>query len=136
LRPRATKFNDRVETRQTEDHPVMKTAEEFISFNQANVEAFVKSGQIVASGLQDLSKQMAATFQATMDETMSTFRAMSSVRSFKEALDLQASLARSTVEKAVTQSGQVAETSFKLAEQAMAPLANRVTHAVESFKAA
>lgn len=112
----------------------MKTAEEFISFNQANVEAFVKSGQIVATGLQDLTKQMAATFQATMDETMSTFRAMSSVRSFKEAVDLQTSLARSTVEKAVAQSGQVAESSFKLAEQAMAPITNRVTYAVETFK--
>lgn len=111
----------------------MKTPEEFISFNQANVDAFVKSGQIVATGLQDMSKQFAATMQATMDETMSTFRAMSGVRSIKEAIDLQASLARSTLEKAVAQSGQAAETSFKLAEQAIAPIAGRVSLAVESF---
>ncbi len=113
----------------------MKTAEEFMTFGQANIEAFVKSGQIFATGLQEMSKQFAATAQATMDETMSTFRAMSSVRSIKEAMDLQASLARSTMEKAVAQTGHVAESSFKLAEQAMAPLASRVTVAVESFKA-
>ena len=111
----------------------MKTAEEFMTFNQANIEAFVKSGQIFATGLQDLSKQFAATMQATFDETMSTYRAMSSVRSIKEAVDLQATLARSTLEKAVAQGGQVAETSFKLAEQAIAPLASRVSVAVESF---
>jgi phasin family protein len=114
----------------------MKTAEEFMSFSQANVEAFVKSGQIFATGLQDLTKQMAATAQATMDETMSTFRAMTTVKSVKEAFDLQTSFARSTMEKAVAQSGHVAETSFKLAEQAMAPIAGRMTHAVASFKAA
>ena len=114
----------------------MKTPEEFMTFSQANVEAFVKSSQIFATGLQDMGKMFAASAQATMDETMSTFRAMSSVRSFKEALDLQATLARSTMEKAVAQSSQVAETSFKLAEQAMAPIASRVTLAVESFKPA
>ncbi len=112
----------------------MKTPEEFMTFGQANIDAFVKSGQIVATGLQDLSKMMAATAQSTMDETMSAFRAMSSVKSIKEAMDLQSTLARSTMEKAMTQGGQVAETSFKLAEQAMAPLASRVTLAVESFK--
>lgn len=111
----------------------MKTAEDFLSFNQGNVEAFVKSGQIVATGLQDLAKMMAASAQASMDETMSTFRAMTTVRSVKEAIDLQATLARSAIEKAVAQGGQVTETSFKLAEQAMAPFASRVTLAVESF---
>ena len=39
----------------------MKTAEQFITFGQGNVEALVKSSQIVATGLQDLTKQMAAT---------------------------------------------------------------------------
>ena len=114
----------------------MKTAEEFLTFGQANVDAFVKSGQIVASGLQEMSKQFAATAQATVDETMSTFRAMSTVRSIKEAMDLHASLARFAMEKAMSQTGQVAEASLKLAEQAIAPIAGRVTPAVDSLKVA
>lgn len=114
----------------------MKTTEQFISFGQGNVEALVKTSQIVATGLQELTKQIAANAQATMDEAMSTMRAMTTVRSVKEAMDLQASLARSTLEKAVSQTGQITETSFKLAEQAMEPIAHRVTLAVESFKAA
>lgn len=111
----------------------MKTAEEIVTFGQGNVEALVKSGQIVATGLQDIGKLMAASAQASMEEAMSTFRALSGVRSMKEAIDLQATLARSAVEKTLTQSGQVAETSFKLAEQAMAPIASRVSLAVQSF---
>ncbi len=114
----------------------MKTAEEFMTFNQANVEAFVKSGQIFATGLQDMSKLFATSAQSTMDEAMSTFRALTGVRSIKEAMDLQTTLARSTMEKAVAQTGHVAETSFKLAEQTIAPLASRMTMAVETFKVA
>ena len=114
----------------------MKTPEEFLNFGQANVEAFVKSGQIFATGLQELSKQIAATAQATVYETMSTYRALTTVKSVKEALDLQASLARFAMEKAVTQTGSVAEASFKLAEQAIAPIAGRVTVAVDSLKVA
>lgn len=114
----------------------MKTAEQFITFGQGNVEALVKSSQIVASGLQDMTKQIAANAQAAMDDTLSTMRALSTVRSVKEALDLQSTFARANFEKAVAQTGQLTEASFKLAEQAIQPLAGRVTLAVESFKAA
>ncbi|MBV8912988.1 MAG: phasin family protein [Acetobacteraceae bacterium] len=114
----------------------MKTAEQFITFGQGNIEALVKSSQIVATGLQDITKQIAANTQAAVDESLSTFRALSTVRSLKEAFDLQANYARTAFEKVVAQTGQLTETSFKLAEQAFEPLAGRVTLAVESFKAA
>ena len=84
----------------------MKTAEELVAFGQGNFEAIVKSGQIWASGVQDIGKQMAANAQASFDDTMSTFKAISSVKSLKDAFDLQASLARSTMEKTLTEFGQ------------------------------
>ena len=111
----------------------MKTAEEFVAFGQGNLEALLKSGQIWAAGMQDLSKQVAASAQASFDETMSTFKAMTSVRSLKDAMDLQASLARSTMEKTLAESGKLTDASFKLTEQAIAPLTARVTLAVEKF---
>lgn len=111
----------------------MKTTEQLVSFGQGNVEAMLKSGQVVATGLQDLSKLMAAGAQATMDDAMGAFRALTSVRTLKDVTDLQANLARSTVEKALTQTSQVAETSFKVAEQAFAPIGSRLSMAVQSF---
>lgn len=111
----------------------MQTAEQFVTFGQGNVEALVKSSQIFANGLQDISKLMAASAQATIDDAMSAFRAMTSVRSLKDAADLQTTLARSAVEKALTQSSQVAETSFKVAEQAFAPINGRLSVVMQSF---
>ena len=111
----------------------MKTAEELVAFSQGNLEAMVKAGQIWAAGVQDISKQIAANAQASFDETMSTFKAMSSVKSLKDAFDLQASLARSTMEKTLAESGKLTDASMKLTEQALAPLTARVNLAMEKF---
>ncbi len=111
----------------------MKSAEEFLSFGQGNVEAMVKSGQIWAAGVQDLGKTVAATAQAQFDATVATVKAMTGVKSLKEAMDLQAALARTSVEKAVAETGKITDASLKLAEQTMAPLAARVTLVVEKF---
>jgi phasin family protein len=111
----------------------MKTVEDLVSFGQGNLEAMLKSGQIWAAGVQDLSKQVAATAQASFEETMSTFKALTSVKSLKDAMDLQASLARTTMEKTLTESGKLTDASFKLTEQAIAPITARVTLAVEKF---
>jgi phasin family protein len=104
-----------------------------IAFGQGNVEALVKSGQIWAAGVQDLSKQLAATVQANLDETMGSFKAFSGVKSVKDAIDLQATFARTAMEKAMAETGRMTDASLKLAEQAMAPITARVTLAVETM---
>jgi phasin family protein len=111
----------------------MKTAEEFVAFGQGNLEAFMKSGQIWAAGMQDLQKQMAATAQASFEETVATFKAIASAKSVKDAFDLQAGLARGAIEKTLAESGKLTDASLKLTEQAMAPITARVTLAVEKF---
>jgi phasin family protein len=111
----------------------MKTAEELVAFSQGNVEAIVKSGQVWAAGVQDISKQLAATAQSSFEESMTTFKALSSVRSLKDAFELQASFARTTMEKTLSESGRLTDASMKLTEQAIAPLTARVSLAVEKF---
>jgi len=111
----------------------MKTTEELFAFGQGNLDAFMKSSQIWAAGMQDLSKQAAATTQANFDEAVSVFKTMSTVKSPKDAMDLQADLGRKSLEKAVAETGRLTDASLKLAEQAMAPITARVTLASEKF---
>ncbi|HET6184599.1 MAG TPA: phasin family protein [Acetobacteraceae bacterium] len=111
----------------------MKTAEEFVAFGQGNLEALVKSGQIWFTGLQDISKQFAATAQAQLEETMSAFKAITGAKSVKDAFDLQAGFARAAIEKTIAESGKFTESSVKLTEQAMAPITARFALAVEKF---
>jgi phasin family protein len=111
----------------------IRTAEEMVAFSQGNIEAVVKSGQIWAAGVQDLGKQIAANAQASFDETMSAFRALTSAKSLKDAFDLQANLARLTLEKTLAESGKLTDASVKLTEQALAPLSARFSLAIEKF---
>jgi len=111
----------------------IKATEELVAFGQGNLEAFLKAGQIWAAGVQDLSKAVTATAQAQLDETLATVKALAGVKSLKDAVDLQTTLARASVEKAVAEAGKLTDASLKLAEQTFAPLTARVSLAVEKF---
>lgn len=112
---------------------VMKTAEELMAFNQGNFEAVVKSGKIWSAGMQDLTQQVVASAQASFDETLATYRALAAVKSLREAVDLQANLARAAVEKTFSEAGRITDASVKLTEQAFAPITQRFTLAMEKF---
>ena len=111
----------------------MKTAEELVAFNQGNVEAVVKSSQIWAAGVQDLSKHYGCRRAGLPGPGMAAFKALTSVKSLKDAIELQSSFARSALEKSMAKSGKLTDASFKLTEQALAPITARVTVAVEKF---
>lgn len=111
----------------------VKTAEEFVVFSQGNVEALMKASQIWAAGVQDLNKTFAATATAQMEAAMGSFKALAGVKSVKEAMELQTTLARTSMETAMAESGKITDASMKLAEQAIAPIAARMTLAVEKF---
>ncbi len=121
---------------ETKMEKITQTTEQLVSFSQANVEAMVKSSQIWAAGVQDIGKTFAATAQAQMDATMATLKAFTGVKSFKDAIELQTTLARSSVESAVAETGKLTDASMKLAEQTFAPITARVNVAMEKFSKA
>lgn len=111
----------------------MKTAEELVAFGQGNLEAFVKSGQIWAAGLQDLTKHVAATAQESFDESAASFKSLTATRSLREIVEIQTNLARAAMEKTMAESGKITDASVKLAEQVAAPLSARFSLAIETF---
>jgi len=76
--------------------------------NHASVEALVKSGQIWTAGVQDLSKHVAATAKASFEECLPIFKALTSVKSLKDALD-----------ETLTEAGKPTDTAFKLTEKSL-----------------
>lgn len=111
----------------------MKSSEELLAFSQANLEAFMKASKIFAEGLQGISRDVAASNKASIEESVSFTKSLLGVKSVKEAVDLQSSFARSSIEKAVSETNRVTDASVKLAEQAIAPLTARLSVAVEKF---
>jgi phasin family protein len=111
----------------------MRTAEELVSFGQANLEAVVKSNQLWFAGVQDISRQVTSTAQEQVDASVSALRALSTVRSPKEVFDWQTNVARNSVERAIVETRRLSESSYKLVEQTVAPLVARVSVAFQQF---
>ena len=111
----------------------MKTAEELVAFGQGNVEAIMRSGQIWAAESQAISKTMATTAQTHLDQTMSAWKALTTVKSLKEAADLRGSLAQRSVQTAFAEAGKLTDATMRLAEQTMAPIVERFTLVTEKF---
>ena len=115
----------------TQMDAMTKTAEQVFAFGQGNVEAMMKSAQILMTGLQDLGRHMATNAQTAIDETVTTYRAATGVKSVKEAIELQTTHARASITRSVAEAGKIADASVKLVEQATAPLSARATLAAE-----
>jgi phasin family protein len=115
---------------------VINSTEDFVAFGKGNLEAFAAAGKIWAAGLQNLTQQVAATAKASVEESVETFKALTAVKSVKEAIDLQTTYSKSVSAKALAESTRLTEASIKLTEQALAPLTARMAVAVEAFSKA
>jgi hypothetical protein len=114
---------------------VAKTAKDFAAFNQGSLAAFTQASQTLATGSQDLFRQMVASSQAAFVEALSGFRALATAKTFKERLELQASLTRASAVWAVSEGSRFTQAGFDLAEKASAPLTARAVLAAETFSA-
>lgn len=111
----------------------MRTAEEMFACTQGNIEAATLSSHILAAGVQDLGQSVAASARASVEDTVNTFKALATVKSFKEVMDLQADLFRSMLERAVINTSQMTNSSMKLSEQVMTPITARLSMAAHKF---
>jgi phasin family protein len=110
-----------------------KAAEEAAEFGRGNLEAFTKATQTLTVGFQDLGKQYFAVSQALTDHALESAKALAAVKSLKEAADIQAAFAKASMERTMSEATKLQEAAYRLAEQASAPLAARMTLAVEKM---
>jgi len=111
----------------------MKAAEQATEFTRGNFEAMTKATQLYVAGVQDLGKQTMAMFQGLADHGVAGAKALGTVKSLKEAAEIQATFTRAAVEKSLAEGAKLQEAALKLAETSFAPLSARMTLAVEQF---
>jgi phasin family protein len=111
----------------------MKTVQDFVSFSQANLTAWVDASRIFANGFQDLSKQMLAVSQAQFADGVAHLKSLSGVTSVEKVIALQTQAVRATVEARLADTSRIAEAAIKLAEEVAAPLTTRADAAMQVF---
>ena len=111
----------------------IKSATDFAAYNQASLKALAQAGQILTTGSQDLFRQMAMSTQSAFAEAMSGFQALASATTVKERVELQASFARTSASRAVSEGSRFAQASVELLQRASAPLTDSAARAADTF---
>ncbi|MFH5924035.1 phasin family protein [Roseomonas xinghualingensis] len=109
----------------------MKAAQELAEFSRGNAEVLAQVAQTWMSGSQDISRQAFAFAQSLTDHALESARALSGVKSLKEAAEIQTTYARGTLDRVISETAKLQEASYRLAEQVAAPVTQRMTLAVE-----
>lgn len=97
------------------------------AFNRAYIEATQRSGRLWAVGLQDLGQRCFDAAQNRTERFKATAKALSSAKSVRETLGLQAALLSTEVEQSVKQAVDLQEAALQLLQQASAPLIDHLT---------
>ena len=108
-----------------------KAAQELAEFSRGNAETLAQVAQTWMTGSQDLGRQVFAFAQSLTDHALEGARALSGVKSLKEAAEIQATYARGAVDRVMSETAKMQEASFRLAEQVAAPVGQRVSLAME-----
>ncbi|WP_395672835.1 phasin family protein [Phenylobacterium sp.] len=105
------------------------------TYSQKNLEAVVASVTAAAKGAEALGAQAFAFSKANLDSQVAAARSLAGARSVQEVIELQTAFAKGALEAYVAQFGQVSETFSTSVKDAVKPLNERVTAAVERLQA-
>ncbi|MEY4237746.1 MAG: hypothetical protein RL339_347 [Pseudomonadota bacterium] len=105
-------------------------------FTKGNVEALVESGKVLAAGLQDLGKVYVEDAKTGFETMTADVKELAAVKSPADFFKLQGEILRRNFDTAMATGSKRSEAMVKLANEAFAPVQNRVSIAVEKVKQA
>ena len=109
---------------------------EYGEFAKGNVEALVESGKILATGLQTLGKDYVAEGKSAIETLTADVKELAAVKSPADFFKLQGEMLRRNFDAAVASGSKNSEKVVKLANDAFAPIQDRVAQAIEKVKKA
>ena len=126
-------LQDRAKTAMDKSTAVFADAGEF---TKGNVEALVESGKVLAAGLQDLGKVYVEDAKTGFETMTADVKELAAVKSPADFFKLQGEILRRNFDTAMATGSKRSEALVKLANDAFAPVQNRVSIAVEKVKQA
>ncbi|MFA7430815.1 MAG: phasin family protein [Rhodospirillaceae bacterium] len=115
---------------------MFKTYEDVISFNQANIDALVKSGTTLATGTEQVTKEAVSYISKAIEANVENAKALAACKTAAEALQLQQKFAKEAFEGAIAEANRLSEMGTVVSKSALEPIQARAKAAFSSVKAA
>ncbi|MDG5750325.1 phasin family protein [Qipengyuania sp. XHP0211] len=107
-----------------------------VEFQKGNFEALVESGKILASGMQDMGRIYVEEAKTAAETVQADVKKMAAVKSPTELFQLQGEIMRRNFDAMVSTTSKNTEAMLKLANEAFAPVSNRMSLAAEKVRQA
>ncbi len=108
----------------------------YTEFTKSNVEAFVDSGKIFASGLQKMGVAFAADTKESADAFATEVKGFAAAKTPAELLQMQSEMLHRQFDKAIAYNSKASEAALKLVNDAMAPVARRLSLTMNKIRKA
>jgi phasin family protein len=105
-----------------------------MAFGQSQLTALMQSSQIMATGLQEITKEIAASNKAAMEDSVAFTKSLIAAKSPADAAKLQAGFVKATLEKGVAHNRELSQATVELAKQAARPINEQIAKASSVFK--
>ena len=105
-----------------------------MAFGQSQLTALMQSSQIMATGLQEISKEIAANHKESFEESVAFTKSLIAAKSPADAAKLQAGFVKTALEKGVAHNRELSQATVELAKQAARPINAQIAKASAVFK--
>ena len=112
---------------------MFKTYEEAVQFSKDNVEALVAAGSVVSKGVEDITKAYMGLATTSIEAASEHAKALAACKDPSQAMEIQTTFAKTSVETLIAESKKFAEMGAALAKDASEPLAARYQVATEAL---
>ncbi|MEX0342177.1 MAG: phasin family protein [Erythrobacter sp.] len=107
-----------------------------VEFQKGNLDALVESGKILATGMQDMGRTYVEEAKSAAETVQEDVKKFAAVKSPTELFQLQGEIARRNFDAMVSTTSKNTEAMLKLANEAFAPVSNRMSLAAEKVRKA
>jgi phasin family protein len=113
----------------------MSAMNDVSAHSKDNLEAVTASVAAATKGAETLGAQAMAYSKKTMEDNIAAAKALSGAKSLQEAMELQTSFAKSSMESFVAEMTKMSETAAASFKATFSPLNARVSATVEKIQA-
>jgi len=100
-------------------------------YGQGAFAAMIRSGALLAEGMEGIGRAWVGVAQATMHDGAATARAIIGAKSPQQVLELQTNYARVTLDRLVAESGKLPALSVGVANRAIEPIQSQIAATVD-----
>lgn len=113
------------------EQPATVNYDDFAAVQKDGVDAFVKAGEMMAKGTEELTRTCFGLCQEAAAANAEAVAAMLAAKSLDELVGLQNELARKAFDRSFAESTRISELSVKIANEAFEPIQTQLTVVVE-----